>query len=72
MPQKPNPFEPGSAQEQVRRLTSRKPQRLTITVSWKLYDRLIHESNLEGRSLSNLACFWLEQHAEERPPSTAA
>jgi hypothetical protein len=36
----------------------RKPQRITITVSWRLYQQSC--SDQEGRSLSNLACHWLE------------
>lgn len=42
----------------------RKPQRITITVPWKLYQTLIEQSNLQGRSLSNLACHWMERQAE--------
>lgn len=41
----------------------RKPQRMTITVPWQLYQTLTKQSDLQGRSLSNLACFWLESHA---------
>lgn len=42
----------------------RKPQRLTITVPWKLYQQLLACSDREGRSLSNLASYWLERQAE--------
>jgi hypothetical protein len=49
----------------------RKPQRITITVPWQLYQQLSLHSDRQGRSLSNLACFWLEQQAkEESKPST--
>jgi hypothetical protein len=41
-------------------LLQRKPQRMTITVSWALLDRLQQRSDAEGRSLSNLAAHLLE------------
>ncbi len=41
-------------------LLQRKPQRMTITVSWALMDRLQKRADLEGRSLSNLAAHLLE------------
>lgn len=44
----------------------RKPQRITITVSWGLYQQLATQSDDQGRSLSNLACYWLEQQAEQQ------
>jgi hypothetical protein len=40
----------------------RKPQRIIITLSWSMYQALVEESSLQGRSISNLACFWLERH----------
>lgn len=43
---------------------SRKPQRITITVSHSVHEALVEESFQQGRSLSNLASFWLEQQAE--------
>ncbi len=43
---------------------SRKPQRITITVSHYVHEALVEESFIQGRSLSNLASFWLEQQAE--------
>jgi hypothetical protein len=46
----------------------RKPQRITITISAALYDRLIEVSDHEGRSLSNLASHWLERYADEASP----
>jgi hypothetical protein len=48
------------------RPATRCPQRITITVPWQLYQRLIEISDQQGRSLSNLACFWLEQQSGER------
>jgi hypothetical protein len=38
----------------------RSPRRITITVPYQLYERLVERSNREGRSLSNLAAFLLE------------
>lgn len=40
----------------------RKPQRLTITVSWVVFERLVKRSQLEGRSMSNLSSYILERH----------
>lgn len=41
-------------------LLSRHPQRITISVSWVLHQRLVERSDHEGRSLSNLAAHLLE------------
>jgi hypothetical protein len=38
----------------------RKPQRISITVSHHLYELLTQCSDLQGRSVSNLAAFLLE------------
>ncbi len=38
----------------------RHPQRISITVSWALHQRLTNASDHEGRSLSNLAAHLLE------------
>lgn len=38
----------------------RHPQRISITLSWALHERLVKRSVQEGRSLSNLAAFLLE------------
>jgi CopG-like RHH_1 or ribbon-helix-helix domain, RHH_5 len=51
-------------QEQVRQMALRKPQRVSITLPWKLYELLLSISDRQGRSLSNLACYWLERQAE--------
>ena len=48
----------------------RKPQRITITVSWGLYQQLSTQCGHQGRSLSNLACYWLEQQAEQEAKAT--
>jgi len=39
----------------------RTPRRITITVPYQLYQRLVEQSDREGRSLSNLAAFLLER-----------
>jgi hypothetical protein len=39
----------------------RKPQRVTITISWRTYQQLLDRSDNEGRSLSNLAAHLLER-----------
>ena len=39
---------------------SRSPKRITITISYETYQRLIARSEEEGRSLSNLSAFLLE------------
>jgi hypothetical protein len=41
------------------------PVRITITVSHALYDYLGQRSQEEGRSMSNLAAFLLEDTVEE-------
>jgi len=43
---------------------SRKPQRISVTVSWALFQSMDEISTAEGRSLSNMAAHWLERHAE--------
>jgi hypothetical protein len=44
------------------RISSRKPVRLTATVSWSIHQALIERSNKEGRSISNLMAYILETH----------
>ena len=43
---------------------SRKPQRISITVSHSVHEALVEESLSQGRSLSNLASYLLEHQAE--------
>ena len=38
--------------------------RITVTVSWLVYQSLVETSNQQGRSLSNTAANWLERQAE--------
>lgn len=52
-------------------LVSRKPQRLTITVSYLVADHLIRQSSDQGRSISNLAAYLLERaliEPQDDPP----
>ena len=44
---------------------SRRPQRLTITVSHAVATHLIEKSNDQGRSISNLAAYLLERALTE-------
>jgi hypothetical protein len=50
-------------------LVSRRPQRLTITVSHHVAEHLIEQSNHQGRSISNLAAYLLEVAIGELPAS---
>lgn len=52
------------AQHTKDRPATRKPQRLTITVSFQLYARLERRAVDEGRSLSNLCAYLLERSFE--------
>jgi hypothetical protein len=49
-------------------ISNRRPQRITITVPWSIYQSLITASNEQGRSLSNTAAYWLERQAETMKP----
>ena len=42
-------------------LMQRSPMRLSVTVPHRLYQMLQERSDLEGRSMSNLAAYMLEQ-----------
>lgn len=37
------------------------PRRITITIAYTVYEQLIERSNTQGRSISNLAAYLLEQ-----------
>jgi hypothetical protein len=43
---------------------TRKPKRISVTISHSVHEILVEESLSQGRSLSNLASSWLEQRAE--------
>ncbi len=42
-------------------LLQRQPRRITITLSFHVHEALLHRSNEEGRSVSNLCAFLLEE-----------
>lgn len=48
---------------------SRSPRRLTVTIPYALYERLVAESDHQGRSLSNYAAFLLESSLDPMPPA---
>lgn len=45
----------------------RTPKRLTITVSWVVFERLVKRSQQEGRSMSNLSSYILERYLCDDP-----
>jgi hypothetical protein len=45
----------------LQKFANRSPKRITITLSYSTLEMLVKRSNEEGRSLSNLAAFILEQ-----------
>ena len=47
-------------------VAKRRPQRVTITVSYALHQRLTDQADSQGRSTSNLAAVLLEQALDER------
>ena len=47
-------------------VAKRRPQRITITVSYALHQRLIDQADYQGRSTSNLAAVLLEAALAER------
>jgi len=55
---------PDSHPEERLGYISRKPQRISITVSHSVHEALVEESLSQGRSLSNLASYLLEHQAE--------
>jgi hypothetical protein len=44
----------------------RKPVRVSITIPWALQEALIARANSEGRSLSNLLAYLLEQSIQPK------
>ena len=49
------------AANDLQKFASRSPKRVTITLPYSTLEMLVKRSNEEGRSLSNLAAFILEQ-----------
>jgi hypothetical protein len=60
-------FAPGKTALTAVNYSTRKPQRVTITVPYRVYAALLQESDCQGRSLSNLASVWLEQQMLNTP-----
>ncbi len=54
---------PGNYPEERLGYMSRKPKRISITVSQSVHEALVEESITQGRSLSNLPSYWLERQA---------
>lgn len=59
----------------------RRPVRVTITIPYTAYQALVQRSNVQGRSLSNLAAYLLEsalqtsdqrEHTQSRPEPAEA
>jgi hypothetical protein len=48
------------------RLFVRSPKRLTITIPFSTFEKIVSRSNDEGRSLSNLAAYLLERGVEQQ------
>lgn len=47
------------------RFCTRAPKRLSITLALQPYEQLLQRSDWEGRSVSNLAAYLLEQALEQ-------
>jgi hypothetical protein len=55
-------------QDSLRVFRSRSPKRLTITIPYTVFGSLEKRSTEEGRSLSNLAAYLLEQSLNPQAP----
>lgn len=67
------PLPPRSAdQADQMALLLRKPRRITITISARAYQQLERSSQGEGRSMSNLAAFLLEDQLQNPQAVTGA
>ena len=54
------------------RILQRQPRRISITLSFHVYEELLKRSEEEGRSMSNLCAFLLEdalRHSNVAPPA---
>ena len=54
----------------LKALRSRSPKRLTITIPYTVFGSLEQRSAEEGRSLSNLAAYLLEQSLNPQVPES--
>lgn len=50
------------------RVLQRQPRRISITLSYHVHEALLSRSEDEGRSVSNLCAFLLEDALREQPP----
>jgi hypothetical protein len=61
--------EPDAMDYQALNLLTRKPRRMTITLPAKTFNDLVARSYREGRSMSNLSAFLLEQAMDQAEQS---
>ena len=54
------------------RILQRQPKRISITLSYHVHESLLRRSDDEGRSLSNLCAFLLEDSLREQRETTQA
>lgn len=54
--------------ESRRGLAMRRPKRISITIPQSVYESLVLESEVQGRSLSSLASYWLQLQASRCEP----
>lgn len=47
----------------------RQPRRISITISYQVYQTLLNRSEEEGRSMSNLCAFLLEEVLHQQAPA---
>ncbi len=52
---------PGSSATPRLAIAQRSPRRLSVTIPFTLHQQLLERSDLEGRSVSNLAAYLLER-----------
>lgn len=59
---------PQTASERFR-IMQRQPRRISITISFQVYQTLLNRSEEEGRSMSNLCAFLLEEVLHHQAPA---
>lgn len=65
---RPSNLQPGLSAPAV----FRNPRRISITLPEQVYQELLRRSDVQGRSLSNLAAFLLEQAIHQHQDAEAA
>jgi hypothetical protein len=53
------------------RIMQRQPRRISITVSYQVFQTLLNRSEAEGRSMSNLCAFLLEELLHQQKTAAA-